>query len=110
MNLHPWRFSRPGRIKALSSLVSWSDHIADPVLSRTAEVQPKLFYDALTSMEAGTDCGSLYFVDPVREHFLTSLSSQTENYEQLLLDVCTRAEHHMHSSNLLNQYVTWSDF
>lgn len=71
-------FQDLARIKAFSSLVSWPDHIADPVLSRTAEVEPKLFYNALTSTEAG--CGSLYFVDPVREDFLTSLSSQTENY------------------------------
>lgn len=63
-----------------------------------------VFCDALTPMEAG--CGSLYFVDPVREDFLTSISSQTENYEQLLLDVCAPTEHHMHTCSLLKQDVT----
>lgn len=42
--------------------MSWSDHIA--VLSKAAEVEPKLFYDSLTPTEAG--CGSLYILDLVR--------------------------------------------
>lgn len=39
-----------------------------------------------------------------------SASSQTKNYDELLLDVCTPVEHHMHGSSLLKQAVTWSNF
>lgn len=98
-NLHPWGVSRPDWIKPSATL---SNHIVDLVLSRACwgPVQPELFYDALTTMEAGTDCGPLYFVDPVRQDLLTSASSQTENDDKLLLDVCIPVEHHMHSSTL----------
>lgn len=57
----------------------------------------------------GTDCGLLYFVDPVRKDFLTSASSQSENCGELPLDVCTPLEYYTHSSNLLEQAVTCSN-
>jgi len=61
-------------------------------------------------MEAGTDCGPLYYVNPVRQDFLTPASSQTENYDELPLDVCTPIERLVRSSNLLKQAVTWYNF